>query len=69
MISHTHTRTRPVSAPAYYLGRPAGLWLTALTWRSATRKSPHADCETERRTEAMSGSSEGHRTQALAGAA
>ena len=26
----TRTRTRRVSAPAYYLGRPAALWLAAL---------------------------------------
>ena len=26
----THTRTRRVSPSAYYLGRPAALWLTAL---------------------------------------
>jgi hypothetical protein len=38
----THTRTRPVSAPAYYLGRPAGLWLAALARRPATHKSPRA---------------------------
>ena len=40
MTTHTHTRTRPVSAPAYYLGRPAGLWLTALT----THTSHGASC-------------------------
>jgi hypothetical protein len=34
----TRTRTRRVSAPAYYLGRPAALWLAAL----ATRTSPRA---------------------------
>jgi hypothetical protein len=27
------THTRPVSTPAYYLGRPAGLWLAALASR------------------------------------
>jgi hypothetical protein len=25
-----HTRTRRVSVPGYYLGRPAALWLAAL---------------------------------------
>jgi hypothetical protein len=39
----THTRTRPVSAPAY-LGRPAGLWLTALAPRPKNRTSPRSSC-------------------------
>jgi hypothetical protein len=31
MPSNTQSRpTRPAGAPAYYLGRPASLWLTAL---------------------------------------
>ena len=30
---NTSTRTRRVNSPAYYLGRPAALWLTALTPR------------------------------------
>jgi hypothetical protein len=34
----THTRTRPVSAVAYYLGRPAEFWLTIYAPRSTTRK-------------------------------
>ena len=29
----TSTRIRRVNSPAYYLGRPAALWLTALTPR------------------------------------
>jgi hypothetical protein len=40
----THTCTRRVSAPAYYLGRPAALWLAALAPRSAPRTSPPASC-------------------------
>jgi hypothetical protein len=36
-----NTRTRRASAPAYYLGRPAALWLAALTPRPADRTSPH----------------------------
>jgi hypothetical protein len=40
----THTRTRRVSAPAYYLGRPAALWLAALAPASTTHKSPRASC-------------------------
>ena len=39
----THTCPRRVSAPAYYLGRPAALWLAALPPRPATRTSP-ASC-------------------------
>jgi hypothetical protein len=30
----TTTRTRPAGAPAYYLGRPAHLWRTALCHRA-----------------------------------
>jgi hypothetical protein len=33
----THTRARPASAPAYYLGHPAGLWLAALTRKQPCR--------------------------------
>jgi hypothetical protein len=40
-----NTRTRRASTPAYYLGRPAALWLAALTPRPADRTtdrtSPH----------------------------
>ncbi len=36
----TRTPTRRVSAPAYYLGRPAALWLAALAQRPGTRESP-----------------------------
>ena len=38
----THTRTRPAYAPAYYLSRPAALWLAALEPRLTTRKPPRA---------------------------
>jgi hypothetical protein len=34
------TRTRRVSVPAYYLGRPAALWLTALAPHPAIHQSP-----------------------------
>jgi hypothetical protein len=44
MTIYTQTGTRPVSAPAYYLGRPAGLWLTAMAPRSTTRRSPRTSC-------------------------
>jgi hypothetical protein len=33
-----HARTRPVTAPAYYLGRPAAFWLTVFAPRPAARK-------------------------------
>ena len=34
------TVTLPVSSPAYYLGRPAALWLAALAPQQAAYKSP-----------------------------
>ena len=37
MISNV--RIRRVSSPAYYLGRPAELWLTAFASRAAGRES------------------------------
>jgi hypothetical protein len=37
-----HTRTRPANTPAYYLSRPAALWLAALAPRPTTRKPPGA---------------------------
>jgi hypothetical protein len=36
----TRTCTRRVSVPAYYLGRPAALWLAALAPASTTGRSP-----------------------------
>ena len=45
--THTRTHTRRASAPAYYLGRPAALWLTTLAPRSTTRKSPPTSCASE----------------------
>jgi len=42
--TRTRTHTRRVSAPAYYLGRPATLWLAALAPTSTTHKSPRASC-------------------------
>jgi hypothetical protein len=44
MTTRTSTRARRVSAPAYYLGRPATLWLAALTPRPTTSR---ASCATE----------------------
>jgi hypothetical protein len=35
----THAHRRRVSSPAYYLGRPAALWLTAFAPRPAGRQS------------------------------
>jgi hypothetical protein len=40
-------RTRRATTPAYYLGRPAALWLTALTPKSAPDRSPRASCARE----------------------
>ena len=34
----TQTRTRPVKAPIYYLGRPASFWLAALARRPSAGK-------------------------------
>ena len=39
---NTRTRTRPAGAPAYYLSRPAALWLAALEPGPTTRKPPRA---------------------------
>jgi hypothetical protein len=47
-----NTRTRPATVPAYYLGRPAALWLTALTPRPAESTAPR-----EPRAREVSGSS------------
>ena len=38
------TRTRPAGVPAYYLARPAALWLTAFRPRSTTGQSPRSSC-------------------------
>jgi pyrimidine operon attenuation protein/uracil phosphoribosyltransferase len=35
-------RTRQATAPPYYLGRPAAVWLAIFEPRSANRKPPHA---------------------------
>jgi hypothetical protein len=43
----TQTCARRVSAPAYYLGRPAELWLAALAPQPAIRKSPLMSCASE----------------------
>jgi hypothetical protein len=41
------TRTRRVSAPAYYLGRPAAVWLAALATAATRRTSPRVSCASE----------------------
>jgi hypothetical protein len=49
MPTSTQSRpTRPVGVPAYYLGRPAGLWLTALRHV----RPPQADLPASRTTSA-----------------
>ena len=35
----SRTRTRPAGAPAYYLGRPAAIWLAATTRRQTSVRS------------------------------
>ena len=37
----TRTHAQRVSVPAYYLGRPAALWVVALAPRPATQTPPH----------------------------
>jgi hypothetical protein len=44
------TSTRPAGVPAYYLARPAALWLTAFRSRSADRKSPRSSCASNARS-------------------
>ena len=39
-----NTRTRRASTPAYYLGRPAALWLTVLTPRPTDRPALRVPC-------------------------
>ena len=39
------TRSRRVSVPAYYLGRPASLWLSVTTGPRRGRSAP-GDCRT-----------------------
>jgi hypothetical protein len=41
----TSTRTRRVNSPAYYLGRPASLWLAAFARRPVHHTS--ASCTSE----------------------
>jgi hypothetical protein len=38
MTARTHTPTRPATAPPYYLGRPAALWLAVFSPRRTARK-------------------------------
>jgi hypothetical protein len=40
----TRIRNRRASTPAYYLARPASLWLAALAPRPANRTSPGTSC-------------------------
>jgi hypothetical protein len=48
---NTSTRTRRVNSPAYYLGRPAALWLAAFERRPGDR--PPASCASEVRGPAV----------------
>jgi len=44
-LMNTSTRTRRVNSPAYYLGRPAALWLAAFARRPGDRTA--ASCTSE----------------------
>jgi hypothetical protein len=47
-LMKTSIRTRRVSSPAYYLARPAALWLAAFTPRPAeSRPAGRASCTSE----------------------
>ena len=46
-VPNRAAKVRKVSAPAYYLGRPAALWLAALAPGLATHKSPAALCKAD----------------------
>ena len=50
-----HARPRRINVPAYYLARPAGLWLAAFRPRSQDRTPPLASCASRER-----GSSDGN---------
>jgi hypothetical protein len=43
------TRSRSVGTPAYYLGRPAALWLAAVRRPPADDRPPHASCAEQAR--------------------
>ena len=45
----TNARTRRVSSPAYYLARPAALWLAAFAPRPQPRPADRASCTSEGR--------------------
>jgi hypothetical protein len=45
----TNARTRRVSSPAYYLARPAALWLAAFAPRPEPRPADRASCTSEGR--------------------
>jgi hypothetical protein len=45
----TSTRTRRVNSPAYYLGRPAALWLAAFARRPGPGGRTSASCASEAR--------------------
>ena len=43
----TNARIRRVSSPAYYLARPAALWLAAFAPRPEPRQADRASCTSE----------------------
>jgi hypothetical protein len=48
----TSTHTRRVNSPAYYLGRPAALWLAAYARRPGPGPADRASCASEVRSPA-----------------
>ena len=48
----TSTRIRRVNSPAYYLGRPAALWLAAYARRPGPEPAGRASCTDEVRSPA-----------------
>ena len=47
----TSTRTRRVSSPAYYLARPAALWLAAFSPQSQSQSASASASASEQRLE------------------
>jgi hypothetical protein len=46
-LMNTSTRIRRVNSPAYYLGRPAALWLAAFARRPGPGPAGRASCASE----------------------
>jgi hypothetical protein len=55
MTTNTRIRIRRASSPAYYLARPAALWLAAFAPRLEPRQADRASCTSEVRGPAAHG--------------